>query len=232
MYGEHKKKSGVMKKAILFDVYGTLISTGGGSVEAAGEILRKAGANADPKEFYAHWKRLHKRRMRGAFLTEREIFARDLEELYGIYGIGGDPRGDVKIMLDSLLNRRAFPEVAGALRSLSRRYELMIASNTDTAPLMQNFEYNGMSFDRIFTSEELGVYKPDVEFYLEILRRTGYSAEEVIFMGDSPEEDVSAPQRLGIFSVHIDRKGAGGCSPDMSFDRVPDELPDIGSGDI
>ncbi len=221
-----------MKKAILFDVYGTLISTGGGSVEAAAEILRRVGADIDPEKFYAHWKRLHKQRMRGDFLAESEIFARDLDELYDVYDLIGDPREDVKIMLDSLLNRRAFIEVKGALSSLSKRYELIIASNTDTAPLMQNLEYNGMSFDRIFTSEELGVYKPDKEFYLEILRRTGYSAEEVIFMGDSPEEDVSAPQSLGIFTVHIDRKGTGGCSPDMRSERLPDCLFDIENTEI
>lgn len=45
MYNCHVSKHnliGEKMKAILFDVYGTLISTGNGSVNAAAEILKKA----------------------------------------------------------------------------------------------------------------------------------------------------------------------------------------------
>ena len=49
-----------MIKAIIFDVYGTLISTGTGSVDAAAEILRRKNSVICPKEFYARWKKIHK----------------------------------------------------------------------------------------------------------------------------------------------------------------------------
>jgi phosphoglycolate phosphatase-like HAD superfamily hydrolase len=41
-----------MHKAIIFDVFGTLISTGNGSLEATQKILNKVGSKADAKEFY------------------------------------------------------------------------------------------------------------------------------------------------------------------------------------
>ena len=42
-----------MIKAIVFDAYGTLISTGNGSVEASERILANNNrGNIDPKEFY------------------------------------------------------------------------------------------------------------------------------------------------------------------------------------
>ncbi|MBQ5319109.1 MAG: HAD family hydrolase [Oscillospiraceae bacterium] len=200
-----------MIKAILFDVYGTLISTGSGSVDAARRILEKNNSDIDPNEFYSHWKQLHKRNMRtGAFISEREIFGMDLRELYEYYRISGDYLSDVKIMLDSLYNRNAFDETKAVLEKLSGKYTLIIASNTDTEPLMQNFEYNNLQFDKVFTSELLKCYKPDKQFYRRILDEIACSADEAVFVGDSGEEDVVAPKKVGMTAVWVDRKNKGG----------------------
>lgn len=200
-----------MIKAILFDVYGTLISTGSGSVDAARRILEKNNSDIDPNEFYSHWKQLHKRNMRtGAFISEREIFGMDLRELYEYYRISGDYISDVKIMLDSLYNRTAFDETKAVLEKLSGKYTLIIASNTDTEPLMQNFEYNNLQFDKVFTSELLKCYKPDKQFYRRILDEIACSADEAVFVGDSGEEDVVAPKKVGMTAVWVDRKNKGG----------------------
>lgn len=200
-----------MIKAILFDVYGTLISTGSGSVDAAKRILEKNNSDIDPNEFYAHWKQLHKRNMRtGTFIPEREIFGMDLRELYEYYRISGDYMCDVKIMLDSLYNRTAFDETKAVLEKLSGKYTLIIASNTDTEPLLQNFEYNNLQFDKMFTSELLKCYKPDEQFYRRILDEIACSADEAVFVGDSGEEDVIAPKKVGMTTVWVDRKNKGG----------------------
>ena len=200
-----------MSKVILFDVYGTLISTGSGSVDAAKRILEKNNSDIDPKEFYAHWKQLHKRNMRaGMFVSEREIFGMDLRELYEYYRISGDHMSDVKIMLDSLHNRNAFNETKAALEKLSGKYPLIIASNTDTEPLLQNFEYNDLHFDNVFTSELLKCYKPNEQFYYRILDEIACSADEAVFVGDSGEEDVIAPKKVGMTTVWVDRKNKGG----------------------
>ena len=206
-------------KAILFDVYGTLISTGNGSVTAAGEILRKNGCGIDPAAFYAEWKKLHKTHMREkSFVPEREIFLADLRALYTQYSIRGNAAEDVQIMLRSLYDRRAFPETAAVIQELRGKYELIIASNTDTEPMLKNFAVNGLHFDRVFTSEDLRCYKPEAAFYEKILKETGYTAEEVVFVGDSAEEDILSPKRLGMRTVLIDRKGTGAdCGQTYTF---------------
>ncbi len=217
-----------MKKTILFDVYGTLISTGNGSVTAAERILRKNGSNLDATAFYARWKELHKCNMLDystGFRREREIFQRDLKQLYEMYDIKGDAEQDVCIMLESLYNRVVFPETIAALEELSAYYELVIASNTDTEPLLQNFKYNGLKFAQIFTSESLGCYKPDVRFYTQIAGALQKKPEELIFVGDSLREDVLVPKELGMGGVLIDRKGL--YRKERQADLVLERLPTV-----
>lgn len=59
-------------------------------------------------------------------MTEREIFMKDLAELYSVYGIAGDYKEDVKIMLESLYNRTVFPEVPEAINRLSKNMRLSL----------------------------------------------------------------------------------------------------------
>ncbi|MBE6759572.1 MAG: HAD family hydrolase [Ruminococcaceae bacterium] len=198
-------------KYILLDAYGTFINTRSGSVDAAAKILAKRGSSLDAAEFYARWKAMHRSNMRTQerFIPEREMYARELEVLYGEYGIDGDAREDVAIMLASMLDRHFYPEAKEMFSRLSRRFRLVVASNTDTAPLMQNLEYNDYAFERVYTSEALGCYKPAPEFYRQILSDLGCSPREALFAGDSPEEDVIAPGSLGMTTVFVDRGNTG-----------------------
>ena len=110
------------KKLLIFDVYGTLISTGNGSIEAVRKILALQDKEIDAKEFYSVWKRFHRLHMdkanEGNFVTEEEIFVQDLKRLYEDYGIGRDYNSDVKFMLDSLVGRVTFEDSKETLNKL------------------------------------------------------------------------------------------------------------------
>ena len=198
-----------MKRAIIFDVYGTLISTGNGSVTAAGEILKKINVDMDAKVFYKKWKEFHKQQMNEMteFVTEEVVFENDLRMLYEFYNLKGNYKEDVKIMLNTLDKRKAFDETNKVLNKLSEKYKIYIGSTTDTNPLMTNIKNNNMKVDGIYTSESLKEYKPHKAFYTKILDDIKLKAEEVVFVGDSLAEDVKGPQSAGIYSVLLDRKG-------------------------
>lgn len=199
-----------MIKAIIFDAYGTLISTGNGSVKAAGDILALNGrADIDPVEFYARWKALHRNHIDGleSFISEEKIFEADLRELYDLYNVEGDYKNDVRIMLDTLGKRKAYPEAREALERLSRKFIVAIGSTTDTAPLLSDIKSNGLNIEKIYTSESLRVYKPRREFYETILADLNVKADETLFVGDSLIDDVSGPQKTGIRACWINRKG-------------------------
>ena len=198
-----------MKRAIIFDVYGTLISAGNGSVTVAGEILKKINVDMEPKIFYKKWKEFHKQQMNEMqeFVTEEVVFEKNLKMLYEFYNLKGNYKEDVKIMIDTLDKRKAFDETNEVLNKLSEKYKIYVGSTTNTEPLMTNIKNNNMKFDGIYTSESLKEYKPHKAFYTKILDDIKLKVEEVVFVGDSLVEDVKGPQSVGIYSVLLDRKG-------------------------
>lgn len=182
-----------MLKAIIFDAYGTLISTGTGSVDAAQKILLKNNrTNISSKEFYAQWKKYHKLHIENQteFINEEKVFKRDLRALYVDYRIDSNANEDIKIMLNTLGKRNAFPEAKEVCHNLSNKFIVCIGSTTDTAPLLNDLKRNKIQIDKVYTSENLKTYKPKKEFYQAILDDLNLKASEVLFVGDSLIDDV------------------------------------------
>lgn len=198
-----------MKKLLIFDAYGTLLSTGKGSLEATKKILDLQEKEIDATTFYKDWKNNHRKHLDEAnaskFILEKEIFAKDLEALYEQYQINRPHEKDVEIMLESLIGRVVFPEVAEAIRELREKYRVVIGSTTDTEPLLVNLKNNGLEVDAVYTSEMIQKYKPDPMFYQYILQAEGCKAEDTVFIGDSLVDDVEGPQCVGITTILVDR---------------------------
>ena len=212
-----------MIKAVVFDAYGTLISTGTGSVEAAQKILDLHGSSISAKAFYADWKQYHREHMDHLtqFVTEETIFRWDLEKLYVQYDLPGKAAEDVGIMLNTLGNRMAFPESREVVGRLKRSVTGCIGSTTDTEPLMRDLARSGVTVDRVFTSEGLRVYKPQKAFYEKILAVLSLRPEEVLFGGDSLTDDVYGPRQVGMKTCWVNRKGQPSPVPPPDY-TVPD----------
>ena len=204
-----------MIKAIVFDAYGTLISTGTGSLDAAQKILDLHGSDVSAKAFYADWKSYHRKHIDelAQFVPEETIFRWDLEKLYQQYGLRGNAHEDVQIMMDTLGNRIAFPESKAVIEGLKDTVTVCIGSTTDTEPLMRDLARSGITVDHIFTSEDLRVYKPQKAFYETILSVLTLPPEEVLFVGDSLTDDIYGPRQVGMKTCWVNRKGQPSPTP-------------------
>ena len=197
-----------MIKAVVFDVYGTLISTGTGSLDATQKILDLHSSPISAKAFYGDWKKYHRRHIDGlaSFVPEETIFLWDLEKLYQQYGLPGNAAEDVQIMLDTLGNRIVFQESKAVVEQLKRSVTVCIGSTTDTEPLMRDLARSGIEVDYIFTSEDLQAYKPQKAFYEKILTALALQPEEILFVGDSLTDDVYGPRQVGMKTCWVNRK--------------------------
>ena len=104
--------------------------------------------------------------------------------------------------------RKAFHEVKETLQILRESgIEYAIGSTTDTDSLLYFLKENDLFFERIYTSENMKVYKPEKKFYETILEMSGWNVNECLFIGDNLVDDVAGPQSIGMKAILIDRDG-------------------------
>lgn len=200
-----------MIQHIIFDCFGTLIDTGNGSIKAVQQILASIGASVEPAVFYKNWKQIKKQMTHSSpFINEKMLFQLSLGKVFSLYGISADPAEAVKPMIQSLFaSRTSFPDVPETLQQLTDLgLDLAIGSTTDTDSLLYYLRQNHLSFEHIYTSENMQVYKPADQFYLTILRKTGWSVDDCLFVGDSYIDDVCGPKHIGMKAALLDRSAA------------------------
>ncbi|MDE7284035.1 MAG: HAD family hydrolase [Lachnospiraceae bacterium] len=198
-----------MIRHIIFDCFGTLIDTGNNSIKAVEQILFNVGVNLDAQKFYEDWKAKKRQKMNASvFLNEKTLFEVSLSETFAQYGIEADASKEIKPMIHSLFAERlVFSDVYETLEKLgNENIDIAIGSTTDTDSLLYYLELNKLSFSHIYTSENMQVYKPDINFYKTILSKSGWLAKDCLFVGDSYMDDVYGPQKVGMKTVLLDRK--------------------------
>lgn len=80
-----------------------------------------------------------------------------------------------------------------------------ILSNFNSSLKEQLNQLFGPIFSDIFVSEELGLAKPDIEFYKHALDKIDADAKDILYIGDSFKLDLEPATQLGIKSYVIDR---------------------------
>lgn len=95
------------------------------------------------------------------------------------------------------------PESLGNITELSRKYRLLLLSNTN--PIHFNkFEPECRElfgfFEKLYLSFELGLRKPNREIYDYIIKDSGIIPKETIFIDDSPE-NANAAAKAGLNAV-------------------------------
>lgn len=104
-----------------------------------------------------------------------------------------------------------FDEKAYAvLKALAGKKKLALISNFDHPPhvhrLMAEYALDRF-FDAIVVSSEVGVAKPDPRVFELACSKTGLAPREVVFVGDSEEDDVAGARAAGCFPILIRRPG-------------------------
>jgi HAD superfamily hydrolase (TIGR01549 family) len=95
------------------------------------------------------------------------------------------------------------------------RYSVALVSNFDDGPTARQVLRSGNvweHFDHIVISEEHGWRKPHPAIFEDALAALGVKAEEALFVGDSPQEDILGAKRVGMDVAWV--KGSNGALPD------------------
>lgn len=102
------------------------------------------------------------------------------------------------------------------LEILSKNYRLGLATNAAVSKhsdITRALQRAGIErfFQEIFCYTEIGSRKDELAFWHKVLTRLNAKSNELIMIGDSLEQDVLGPQRVGIRAIWLNWKGSDGC---------------------
>lgn len=120
-----------------------------------------------------------------------------------------------------------FPETPDVLKALSSRLPLIAISNGNADVHLVGI---GEHFQHHLSADATGTPKPHPGMFEKALQLSGTAADECLHVGDHPEEDVAAAQRVGMRAVWFnpERKAwpLEQVSPDFELNELSD-LPEL-----
>jgi 2-haloacid dehalogenase len=197
-------------KALTFDCYGTLIDWETGIWNALQPLL-SAGQLQIEREAALN--------LFARFETEQEIETPSLRysSLLGVVHARMSKSCGVAAHADlhdrfggSVPDWPAFADSAAALAYLKRHFKLVILSNVDRASFATSNKKLGVTFDAVYTAEDVGSYKPDPRNFAYLMEHVeadlGIRKSEILHTAQSLHHDHVPAERAGLARAWIDRR--------------------------
>ena len=169
-----------------------------------------------------YWERLERKEVtREALLVDR------FGDLFAEYGIAVEPVQCARTYEGNLgIGHYFLPGAREAVESLSRKYKLYLASNGTSHVQAGRIESANIShfFKDIFVSQEIGVNKPDKEYFQRCFDRIpGFDRAKAMIVGDSLSSDILGGKQAGIMTCWVNAQGKP-CPEDLKPDY---EIPSL-----
>jgi 2-haloacid dehalogenase len=215
-------------KCMSFDCYGTLIDWEAGLLSALRPILDAHHVEADDQELLESYAAAATDIEAGGFLPYRRVLGEVLLRLGTKFGFTPNP-DEVDSFSISVKAWPPFDDSAAALRALQTKYKLIILSNIDD----ELFEYSarllGIEFDRVFTAQQIGSYKPSEKNFHYLIQYAAVPQDRILHVAQSLFHDIAPAKRLGLSTVWVNRReGQEGSGATPAAVSEPDlEVPDL-----
>ncbi|BBK43220.1 haloacid dehalogenase [Allostella vacuolata] len=225
-------------KALVFDVFGTLVDWRG-SVAREGQAWGAArGIDIDWFAFADAWRGAYHPSMDKVRKGERpwtilDVLHREtldrLLDQFGITGLGEEDKDHWNRVWHRLT---PWPDTVPGMLALKPKFILATASNGNVALLLNMAKNAGMPFDTILSAELCRHYKPDPEMYQSTYTFLGLQPHEVL-MTAAHNSDLVAASKQGLRTAFFPRPTEYGPAQvkdkqaDHAFDFVATDLLDL-----
>ncbi|HEY8719333.1 HAD family hydrolase [Pengzhenrongella sp.] len=215
-----------MYRAILLDVYGTLVHD---DDAPWGQVCAKVAelAGADPvaveREWYLRCYRAADLAHGARFRTLADLNLSSLVQTAVHFGVRVDAAELCREQMAFWGSAPLFPDSLRFLREVGM--PVCLVSDADRGDLAAVLALHGIVVDGVVTSEDARAYKPRAEPFELALAHLGLAAREVLHVGDSASSDIAGAQALGIDTAYIDRFGRP--RPEVAPTYVVTSLTDL-----
>lgn len=204
--------TGQTVKAVLFDVFGTVVDWRTGVAAAVRRFAAEHGLELDAEAFADAWRGKYVPGMRRVSSGERPFVPLDVlhrENLDGVLAdLGLDAGRCGPAELDELNRAWHFlppwPDSVAGITALKRNYTVGPLSNGNTSLLLDMAKAGGLPWDLILGSDVTKAYKPTTEAYLRPAALLGLEPGEIM-LAAAHEADLAAARKAGLAAAFISR---------------------------
>ncbi len=220
-------------KALLFDVFGTVVDWRSSLVRELSAFGKGRGITVDWVQFADDWRGLYQPAMeevragRRAWTILDTLHRESLLTLLERNGIRGLEPHEIEHLNTVWHRLDPWPDAVDGLLRLKRRYIIGTLSNGNIGLLVRMAKRAGLPWDVILGAETARAYKPLPECYQRNAALLGLEPSEVMLVA-AHNNDLAAAARVGYRTAFVARRTEHGPaqSIDMAADRAWDVVTD------
>ncbi len=226
-----------MPKALLFDVFGTLVDWRTSIARESEQVLKPLGVAVDWLAFADAWRGEYQ----GAMDQVRDghipfckldiLHRRNLDRIMPRFNISGIAENALQYLNLAWHRLDAWRDVAPGMSRLRRRHLLAPCSNGNISLMVDLARRNGIHWDAILGSEIAGDYKPKPRVYLASCAAFDLEPGECMMVA-AHSKDLQHAAACGLRTAHIARPnehgpGKGEPVPKIPVDYAATSLEDL-----
>jgi 2-haloacid dehalogenase len=197
-------------RALVFDVFGTVVDWRGG----VSREVRRLLPGVDAEAFADAWRGRYVPSMDRVRRGERDwanldtLHRESLDAL--LTEAGADPDEATRVELVLAWHRLdPWSDSPPGLARLRERFVVAPLSNGNVALLVDLARHGGLAWDAVLSAELFGHYKPDAEVYDGAARLLGLAPEHVMMVA-AHLDDLAAARQRGLHTAYVHRPGEFG----------------------
>ncbi|MEZ5849899.1 MAG: haloacid dehalogenase type II [Hyphomicrobiaceae bacterium] len=220
-------------KALLFDVFGTVVDWRSSLVRELTAFGKGRGITVDWAQFADDWRGMYQPAMEEVRSGRRQwtildtLHRESLLNLLERNGIRGLEPHEIEHLVTVWHRLDPWPDAIDGLLRLKRRYVIGTLSNGNIGLLVRMAKRAGLPWDVILGAETARAYKPLPECYQRNAELLGLQPSEVMLVA-AHNNDLAAAARVGYRTAFVARRTehGPGQTVDMAADRAWDVVTD------
>lgn len=200
-------------KVLAFDTYGTLIDWEAGLYHSLMPLIERAGLQAHPRDALLETFARHEadQQTRTPGMVYMQLLSVVYQRLAREWGVQASAE-EANTFGASVPDWPEFADSPHALQYLKQHFRIVTLTNCDRLSYRSSNLRLRVTFDGIYTAQDIGSYKPDprnFEYLLQRLREDfGLGAGDVLHTAQSLFHDHAPANDFGLASAWIDRRHA------------------------
>ena len=197
-------------KALLFDVFGTVVDWRTGIAIEVQMIAKKNNIELNADDFADAWRAEYQPAMeqirsgKRSFTILDTLHLENLKKIAPRFNLNNLSNEDLNFLVTAWHRLPGWPDSSQGLNKLKKKFILATQSNGNIALMVNMAKYSNLSWDVILGAEVLGHYKPEPEAYIKACKALNLKPSECLMVA-AHDDDLKAASLQGMKTAYVHR---------------------------